>query len=272
MQTLGGVGESQISQDSKTGPLLTVDGITVQFGGINAVDDVSFTVEGGQVVGLIGPNGAGKTTLLDVLSGLRSPTRGHVLLEDRDITKRSATELSRYGIRRTFQRHQTFGWLTVEENLMVPLEWRGRTMNLIADLLDLPFRRRAEQSHRRRADDVIDLCGLTEVRDRSAASLPIGQIRLLEFARAIVEKPLLLLLDEPTSGLGRVETERLGPVIRDVTADGLCGVLLVEHDVEFVMGLSDRIIVMAQGRVIADGIPSVIREDPVVRKAYLGHG
>jgi branched-chain amino acid transport system ATP-binding protein len=244
--------------------------VTVRFGGITAVDGVTLDVPRGQVVGLIGPNGAGKTTLLDAISGLRTPTEGRVALDGADVTSRSASWLSRHGVRRTFQRHQAFGWLSVRQNVLVPLEWRTRGRGLLGDVLGLPHRRRETAALLERADEVIELCGLSAVRDVSAATLPIGRLRLLEFARAIVDAPRLLLLDEPTSGLGPRETELLREVLLGLVQRHELTVVLVEHDIDFVMGLADRIVCLVQGSVLADGPPAEIRKNPEVIAAYLG--
>ncbi|MER6979740.1 ABC transporter ATP-binding protein [Streptomyces carpinensis] len=250
--------------------VLRLAGVTVRFGGITAVDQVALDVPSGQVVGLIGPNGAGKTTLLDAVSGLRTPSRGRILLDGADVTARSASWLSRHGVRRTFQRHQAFGWLTVRQNVLVPLEWRTRGRGLLGDVLGLPHRRRETGALLERVDEVIELCGLSEVRDVNAATLPIGQLRLLEFARAIVDSPRLLLLDEPTSGLGRRETELLSEVLLGLVQRHELTVILVEHDIDFVMGLVDRVVCLVQGAVLADGTPAEIRRNPEVIAAYLG--
>ena len=254
---------------AQTHAVLSLEGASVRFGGICAVDDVSLDFAAG-CTGLIGPNGAGKTTLLDAVSGLRALTAGKVRFDGDDVTSRSATWLARRGVSRTFQRHQAFGWLTVAENVLVPLEWRERRRGLLGDLLGTPSRRRSRARMLEQVDTVVERCGLSQVRNENAASLPIGQLRLLEFARAIVTGPRLLLLDEPTSGLGQRETEVLGAMVRDlVTQDGTA-VVLVEHDVEFVMGVSDRVVCLDQGSVLAQGQPDEVRSNPIVMKAYLG--
>jgi branched-chain amino acid transport system ATP-binding protein len=251
-------------------PALELHEVTVKFGGITAVDRVNLSVGRGEVVGLIGPNGAGKTTLLDTISGLRTPSSGKTLFNGADVTSRSASWLSRRGVRRTFQRHQAFGWLTVRENVLVPLEWKTRSTGLIGDVLTLPRRRRQLDGLMARVDEVLELCGLTEVRDANAASLPIGQLRLLEFARAIVDAPRLFLLDEPTSGLGQNETELLKKILLDLVRTEQMTVVLVEHDVEFVMSLASRVVCLVQGAVLADGDPAEVRANPDVIASYLG--
>jgi len=251
-------------------PALELEGVTVRFGGITALGDVDLHVGAGEVVGLIGPNGAGKTTLFDVVSGVLTPNAGRVRLDGTDVTRLSAVARARRGLRRTFQRVQTFGWLSVEDNVLAALEWRGGGGGMLADLVALPTRRRRERGRRDRVREVLDQCGLTAVAGESAGSLPIGLARMVEMARAIVDRPRVLLLDEPTSGLDATESARLGQLIQSIRSDGSCSVLLVEHDVSFVMDQVDRITVLDLGRVLAVGAPEEIKRDPRVRTAYLG--
>ncbi|SEF56926.1 branched-chain amino acid transport system ATP-binding protein [Nonomuraea solani] len=246
--------------------MLAVEGVSVAFGGVRALDGVSFEVGEGLVCGVIGPNGAGKTTLFDVVSGLRRPDEGLVRMAGRDLTGVSPLRRARAGLRRTFQRTQVFGRLTVADNVLAALDWHGGGGGLAADLAGLPSRRRLERERRERVAEVLELCGLTPLRDAYAAALPVGRRRLVELARALADRPRLLLLDEPTSGLDAGQTDRLGEVIRALDTT----VLLVEHDMGFVMGTCDRIVVLDLGKVIATGSPAEIREDPVVRAAYLG--
>jgi branched-chain amino acid transport system ATP-binding protein len=259
--------ETDIARD--IAPLLDVRDMHVRFGGIKALDGVSLQLDKG-CCGIIGPNGAGKTTLLDALAGIRTPTSGVIRVDGNDVTRRSATWLARHGIRRTFQRHQAFGWLSVEENVQVALEWRGRSRRVLSDLVAAPSTRRRIVEMQERVDEVLERCGLTSVRSRSAATLPIGQVRLLEFARAIIDRPRLLLLDEPTSGLGKSDTDRLAEVIRDVTTNDSCAALLVEHDLDFVVGVCDRLVVLQEGRLLADGEPVAVCREPAVITAYIG--
>lgn len=244
--------------------------IGVRFGGISALDGVSFQVGSGELCGLIGANGAGKTTLFDVISGIRRPDLGKVRLGDREITGWSPHRRARAGMRRTFQRVQVFGWLTVEENLLVASEWRGGGGGVLADLAGLPTRRRREAERRERAAEVLELCGLTDLRDQPAAGLPIGVARLVELGRALVDRPSLLLLDEPASGLDATEADRFARVVHQARADLGTSVLLVEHDVAFVMEHCDRVVVLHLGRLLADASPAEVRADPAVRDAYLG--
>ncbi|MGI5283137.1 ABC transporter ATP-binding protein [Nonomuraea polychroma] len=246
--------------------MLAVESVSVAFGGVRALDQVSFEVAAGQVCGIIGPNGAGKTTLFDVVSGLRRPSAGQVSVAGRDLTGVSPVKRARAGLRRTFQRTQVFGRLTVADNVLAALDWHGGGGGLAADLVGWPARRRHEQERRERVTEVLRLCGLDGLRDAYAAALPVGQRRLVELARALADRPALLLLDEPTSGLDAGQTTHLGEVVRSLNTT----VLLVEHDMGFVMDTCDRIVVLDLGKVIATGTPAEIRENPVVRAAYLG--
>jgi ABC-type branched-subunit amino acid transport system ATPase component len=250
--------------------MLSLSDITVRFGGITALDGLSFEARAGEVLGIIGPNGAGKTTLFDVISGVRAPNEGRVLLAGRDVTTTSSTSRARQGLRRTFQRVQAFGWLTVEDNVLAALEWRGGGGGFLADLVAFPTRRRRERERRERVDAVLERCGLTAVRRELAGSLPIGVARMVELARAIVDEPKLLLLDEPASGLDETETVRLGDQIQAVRADTACTILLVEHNAGFVMQQSDRVVVLNLGTVLATGLPAEVQQNQAVRDAYLG--
>jgi branched-chain amino acid transport system ATP-binding protein len=250
--------------------LLEATGITVRFGGVMALNGVSLAFPADQICGLIGPNGAGKTTFFDTISGIRSPTAGTVVYDGADITGRSVTWRARHGIRRTFQRQQTFGWLSVEDNVIAALEWRGGGGGLIADLVRAPTRLKVEERRRKRAKEVLELCGIADIANAPAASLPLGKARLAEMARAIVDHPRVLLLDEPTSGLEEVEVESFGTSVRAVRDEHRCAVVLVEHDVGFVMRVSDRVVALDLGAVMADGTPEQVRNDRAVAQAYFG--
>jgi branched-chain amino acid transport system ATP-binding protein len=182
----------------------------------------------------------------------------------------SAVGRARSGLRRTFQRVQTFGWLSVEDNVLAALEWRGGRGGFLADLVWFPPRRSLERQRRRRVAEVLELCGLTGIRKESTGSLPIGIARIVELARAIVDEPRLLLLDEPTSGLDRTEADRLGERVGAICRDTDASVLLVEHDMGFVMNTCDRIVVLDLGSVLAEGALREIQANASVRSAYLG--
>jgi branched-chain amino acid transport system ATP-binding protein len=253
-------------------PLLELTGIVVRFGGIRAVDDVNLQVAAGEVLGLIGPNGAGKTTLFDVIAGARAPDEGRVVLDGRDVTRTSPVERAQHGMRRTFQRVQTFGWLTVEDNVLAATEWHGGGGGFLADVVGWPGRRRREHARRAHVAEVLARCGLEGVKDELAGSLPIGTARMVELARAIADRPRLLLLDEPASGLDETEAARLGALIHQVRDESGCAIVLVEHDAGFVMRHCARIVVLDQGHVLSEGAPREIQNDQRVRDAYLGEG
>lgn len=249
---------------------LVVTDVGVRFGGIAALDGVSLRVGSGEICGLIGANGAGKTTLFDAISGVRIPDRGRVELHGADLTRASPHKRARAGLRRTFQRVQVFGWLTVEDNLLVASEWHGGGGGVLADLVASPTRRRRERERRAVADDLLERCGLAAIRDQPASGLPIGTARLVELGRALVDRPSMLLLDEPASGLDAHEADRFAAQVRAARDESGTSVLLVEHDVGFVMAHCDRVVVLHLGRVLAEGTPDEIRDDPAVREAYLG--
>ncbi|GGT00508.1 ABC transporter ATP-binding protein [Streptomyces tanashiensis] len=238
--------------------LLRASGIDVRFGGVHALRDVTVSVGPGEICGLIGPNGAGKTTLFDVLSGMRRPDAGAIAYDGTDITRRSSVWRARHGIRRTFQRQQLFGQLTVEDNLVVAQDWRGGV--------------RHAARRRERAAAVLHECGLDELAGSYAGGLPVGRARMVELARALADPPRVLLLDEPASGTTAGERRELAAVIRHMADEENCAVLLVEHDVAFVMELCSRVVVLDLGRVLAEGTAAEVRADPAVREAYLGAG
>jgi len=261
------------AKDSATakGPArLAVHEVQVRFGGIMAIDGASLSVAPGQVTGLIGPNGAGKTTLFDVISGLRAPQRGRVLLDGQDITGWSAMRRSRAGIQRTYQVLQMFGWLSVLDNVTAALDWKGGGGGFLADLVALPTRRTRSDARREQAMDALEQCGLAGLADKPAGSLPIGLGRMVELARATVDQPKVLLLDEPTSGLDATESGRLGERIAAIAADHECGIVLVEHDMDFLMRQCHHVVVLDLGQVLTQGTPDDVRSDPTVRGAYLG--
>jgi branched-chain amino acid transport system ATP-binding protein len=236
--------------------LLEIDEVSVQFGGLLAVDDASISVPEGCVTGLIGPNGAGKTTLFNVITGLQAPSGGRVRLDGTDITRRRPYRRARLGIARTFQRLEAFGSLTARENVLVALEMRRRWA-------------KSRYDPGKVADELLERVGAAHVADKRVDSLPTGSARLVELARALATDPKVLLLDEPSSGLDEQESDALGVLLRELTADGLA-VLLVEHDMPLVMEACTHISVLDFGRVIAEGSPGEIQADPSVQRAYLG--
>ena len=258
--------QQQEEERSDCDPLLRLSGVSVSFGGVHALRNISLTVDAGQICGLIGPNGAGKTTLFDAISGVRPPTSGNIRFAGRNVSKNGPTSRARLGMRRTFQRSQPFGWLSVEDNIRVALE--GETNNLLGDMARLKGRQAKARTERVR--EVLAQFNLESVKDQPAGRLPIGLIRMVELARALVSKPRLLLLDEPTSGLDQRETGLLGRAIAGARRDYGCAVLLVEHDVPFVVQLCDRLVALNLGTILADGTPEEVQVNPAVRTAYLG--
>lgn len=252
------------------GYVLEARGVGVRFGGVRALTGVDLGVRAGEVCGLIGPNGAGKTTLFDVLSGIRRPDQGRMLLDGADITRRSPVWRARHGIRRTFQRQQLFGQLSVADNVLVAQEWRGGGGGPPADLLALPARRARERERRARGERVLADCGIGALGASYAGGLPVGQARMVELARAVADPPRVLLLDEPASGTSAPERARLAEVVRRLAEREGCAVLLVEHNVAFVMELCARVVVLDLGTVLAEGTAAEVRANALVREAYLG--
>jgi len=230
--------------------------VSVLFGGVLALDEVELGVEAGQVTGLIGPNGAGKTTLFNVICGLQPPTRGRVVLDGEDVTGHKPYERARRGVGRTFQRLEVFGSMTAYENVRLGAE--------IRQAWD-----RSWTGPDERAAAVMDRVGLWAVADERADALPTGLARLVELGRALAGGPRVLLLDEPSSGLSESESDELGDLLQALAGDGL-GILLVEHDVDLVMAVCDRIHVLDFGHVLAVGTPTEIRRSEAVQAAYLG--
>jgi branched-chain amino acid transport system ATP-binding protein len=264
------VGATTAAREPSATPLLSVRGATVRYGGVRALSDLDLDLERGKSLGLVGPNGAGKTTLFDVISGHRRANAGRITLDGEEITGRSAVWRSRHGMRRTFQRQQVFGGLTVEDNVLAALEWRSARGGVFVDLLHLPVGRELRRRHQEAVDEALELCGVADIRREYAAALPIGVTRMVELARAVVVAPRLLLLDEPTSGLDAPEVARLSRTIARVREHHDCGVLLVEHDIGFVMDHSDRVLVLRLGEKLAEGTPDEVRSNEAVRAAYLG--
>lgn len=250
--------------------LLEVDGITVEFVGLKALADVSFHLDAGQVKAVIGPNGAGKSTLFNAITGYVRPTSGTVRFEGRNIIGRPPATISASGMRRTFQNGGVFAEMTVLENVLTGLNQRIGS-NALGLLLGLPGANRIERSATLQALQLLETMGLADYADKRAADLSSGQQRLVEISRALAAKTSLLLLDEPAVGLSVAERSNLVATLRSLAAEGMA-VLLVEHSIDLVMAVSDEIVVLNYGEVIAQGVPAAIRTHPAVLEAYLGHG
>jgi ABC-type branched-subunit amino acid transport system ATPase component len=244
-------------------------GITVRFGGIVAVDDVSISAPHGSVTGLIGPNGAGKTTLFNVCCGFQRPQRGRVYLGERDVTRSGPVTRARAGLGRTFQIMELFTSLTVEENVALAVESSSVTANPLTVLLPA-FGRSSREVKAAKVAELLELVGLSGQAHLPASALPTGQRRLLELARCLARDPRMLLLDEPSSGLDPRETSRFGELVRSLTVERAMGVLLIEHDMGLVLSICERIVVLDFGRLLFEGTPSEVRSSPEVQAAYLG--
>ena len=248
--------------------VLAADDLGIQFGGVKAVDGVTFSVNQGEIFAIIGPNGAGKTTLFNLISGLYVPSRGKVMLNGQDVTNMPAHLLAQRGLSRTFQNLQIFFRMTAAENVMVGCHLH-ENRNVLAHLLRLPSVITQNRKSRRRADELLAMVGLSGLADRAAGELPYGALKRLEIARALAAEPKVLLLDEPAAGCNAVETAEVDAVIQKIAAQGIT-VVLVEHDMKLVMKISSRIHVLDQGRTLAEGTGQEIRANPAVIAAYLG--
>jgi ABC-type branched-subunit amino acid transport system ATPase component len=252
-------------------PLLAADGVTVRFGGVVALDAVSLSVPRGATVGLVGPNGAGKTTLFGVLSGLVRPRAGRVTMNGADITRKSPQSRARLGLARTFQRMELFNELTVREHLVVAQRVREGRQSVLGFARDLTgLGERPGRGEEEKVENALELLGLTAVADRPAVAVPLGTGRLVEVARALASDPTVMLLDEPSSGLDVHETEQLGDALRRVREERGTAFVLVEHNVEFVLALSETVTVLDFGKVLVTGTPDEIRNSSEVQAAYLG--
>ena len=249
--------------------LLEVSNLGIAFGGLQAVSQLDMTIEKGHLYGLIGPNGAGKTTVFNMLTGVYCPTEGNIVLDGKDITGKSPEAISKAGIARTFQNIRLFNEMSVLDNVKVGMH-NQVTYGMWTGILRLPAYREKEHEMNRRARNLLKIFDLDEQADLKASQLPYGKQRKLEIARALATNPKLLLLDEPAAGMNPNETEELMQTVRSVRDQFGIAILLIEHDMNFVMGICEEITVLDYGRMIARGDGKAIRNNPKVIAAYLG--
>jgi ABC-type branched-subunit amino acid transport system ATPase component len=260
------------TESDPSAPVFEARDVSVHFGGVTALDGVSISVAPASLVGLVGPNGAGKTTLFSVCSGLLRPNAGRVYIGGVDVTDASPQDRARRGLARTFQQPELFMGLTVREHLVLAYRARHRRARLWKDMVTPGSLRKPEPAETERVQHLLELLSLTDIADVVVDTLPLGTTRLVEVGRARATSPALVLLDEPSAGLDQWESERLAEALRRTVQDEHLSVLLVEHDVAMVLGLSSNVFVLDFGELLAEGPPDLIRNDPRVKAAYLGEG
>jgi len=249
--------------------LLELENVTLRFGGVTAVNKVSFAVEEGEVFALVGPNGAGKSTIFNLISRFYDPAEGDIRFDGESILTRQPHEIARLGIARTFQNIELFDQATVMQNLLVGRH-RHRRSNMWTELVFSPFVRREERRHREAIEKVIDFLDLQAYREKYIAGLPYGVRKVVEMGRALAIEPRLLLLDEPASGLSVEETQDVAFWVEDLKKQMGITVLMVEHDMHLVASVSDRVLALADGKMLAIGTPHAVQNDPRVIEAYIG--
>jgi branched-chain amino acid transport system ATP-binding protein len=255
--------------DARGPALIEARHLSISFGGIRAVDDVSFSVAKGEIFAIVGPNGAGKSTIFNLISRIYEPTGGKLIFEGEDITNVAPHTIAGRGIARTFQNIELFEHATVLDNLLIGRHCRARP-NILAEMLFTPGVRREELRHREAVEEVVDFLDLANYRDQRISGLPYGVRKVVELARALCAKPKLLLLDEPASGLNTEETEEVAFWIDDIKNDLGITVIMIEHDMSLVSAVSDRVLALNNGRTLALGAPAQVQSNPAVIEAYLG--
>ena len=249
--------------------MLNIKGIWKSFGGLMALRHINFDVKEGDIKALIGPNGAGKTTLLNIISGIYQPDKGEVFFLGKNISNLPSTKIARKGISRTFQHVELFGNMTVLENIMVGRYVKSRA-GFFSSGFKLPYVMKEEKEIQRKSEEILEYINLGQRKDELASNLPIGEQRILEIGRALATEPRLLLLDEPAAGLNIRETRNLGEIIKKIREELKITIVIVEHDMDLVMRISDWITVLNFGEIIAEGTPLEVQKNPEVIVAYLG--